>query len=149
MIYYGCELPEDLYYDVEDDVWLRFEDDGTVTMGMTDPAQTRCGKLVNIRIKKVGRTVKRGKHAAVIESGKWVGPFPSPLTGEIVANNRAGFEEDILVANKDPYGAGWIVRLRPSNLDEERNDLLAGQEALEAYQTKIDEHEIRCFRCED
>ena len=49
-VYRGCDLPEDLWYDVERDVWARFEAGGAVRLGMTDPAQTRCGRVVSIRI---------------------------------------------------------------------------------------------------
>ena len=52
------------------------------------------------------------KSLVTIESAKWVGPFPAVLTGEIVATNEAAFHADILTANKDPYGAGWLVRIR-------------------------------------
>ena len=147
MIYYGCDIPEDLYYDVERDVWIRFEGDLAV-LGMTDPAQTRCGKLVAIRFRKVGRVVRQGKALATIESGKWVGPFPAPFTAEIVETNAA-FQEDILLANKDPYGAGWLVKVRPLDLEAEGDHLVTGEEAVRRYMARIDELEVRCFRCAD
>ena len=148
MIYYGCDIPEDLYYDVERDVWIRFEGDIAV-LGMTDPAQTRCGKLVAVRFKKPGKVVKQGRALATIESGKWVGPFPAPFTCEVVETNEATFTENILVANKDPYGAGWMVKVRPLNLDGERDHLVTGEEAVKRYIEKIEANGIRCFRCAD
>jgi glycine cleavage system H protein len=132
---------------VERDVWVRFEADGSATSGMTDPAQTRCGKVVSIRFKAVGRRVTRGQSLATVESAKWVGPFPAALSGEIVATNEAAFRRDILLANKDPYGAGWLVRLRPSDLEAERPALLRGAEALARYRERIDAHQVSCFRC--
>jgi glycine cleavage system H protein len=146
--YYGCVIPEELLYDVEMDVWARIEGD-EVVCGMTDPAQTRCGKFVAVQFRKVGKQVRRGRSLATIESAKWVGPFPTPLTGEIVAVNSEAFERDILIANRDPYGEGWLVRIRPTSLSEEIGLLLSGPEAFEAYRGKIDELEIRCFRCAD
>lgn len=143
----GCEIPEALFYDVERDVWARFEAGGEVTLGMTDPAQTRCGKVVSIRFKAVGRRVLRGQSLATLESAKWVGPFPAVLSGEIVATNETAFKQDILVANRDPYGAGWLVRLRPTNLEAERGTLTTGREAFERYRARISEHRITCFRC--
>lgn len=148
MIYYGCDIPEDLYYDVERDVWIRFEGDIAV-LGMTDPAQTRCGKLVAVRFKKPGKVVKQGRALATIESGKWVGPFPAPFTCEVVETNEATFAQNILVANKDPYGAGWMVKVRPLNLDGERDHLVTGEEAVKRYVEKIEANDIRCFRCAD
>lgn len=146
-VYYGCMIPEDLYFDVERDVWIRFEDDGTATLGMTDPAQTRCGRLIDVRFKKVGKVITQGKNAATIESAKWIGPFPMPFTGEIVATNEDGFRNDILLFNKDPYDTGWLVKVRPTNLEAERDHLVRGEEAFNAYKAKIEDLKINCFRC--
>ena len=60
-VHYGCVIPSDLLYDVEMDVWIRLEGD-VATIGMTDPAQTRCGKLVVVHFRKVGKEIKRGRH---------------------------------------------------------------------------------------
>ena len=145
----GCAVPEDLEYQLESDVWVRFEGDGSVTMGMTDPAQTRAGKIVSILFKRPGRVLEAGQSAATIESAKWAGPFPTPLSGELLAHNQASFERDILVANRDPYGAGWLVRLRPTELAHERQRLTPGGQAFEFYKERIDRDGIRCFRCAD
>ncbi|HVL90205.1 MAG TPA: glycine cleavage system protein H [Actinomycetota bacterium] len=147
-IHYGCVIPRDLLYDVEADVWIRLEGDEAV-IGMTDPAQTRCGKLVAVDFRRVGKTISRGRGLATIESAKWVGPVASPLSGEIVAVNTETFERDILIANRDPYGEGWLVRLRPNSLDEEKGTLQEWSDAFAAYKQRIDELEIRCFRCAD
>lgn len=146
-VYNGCDIPETVSYDVDRDVWVRFEGDGTVTTGMTDVAQTRCGKVVSLRFKPVGRRVLRGRSLATIESAKWVGPFPAALSGEIMATNEAAFKQDILLANKDPYGAGWLVRFRPTNLEAERDVLVRGVEAFERYRAKITELKVACLRC--
>ena len=148
-VYQGCWVPPDLAYDVERDVWARFEEDGTVTLGMTDVAQTKAGKLVSILFKAPGKLLRSGQSAATIESAKWVGPFPTPLSGEIVANNEEVFGEDILIANRDPYGAGWLVRVRPTALEEERHRLVPGREAFDAIRQRIDLAGVRCFRCAD
>jgi glycine cleavage system H protein len=148
-VYRGCELPEGLFYDVERDVWVRRDEDGCVTLGMTDPAQAQCGKFVHLRFKAVGRTLQRGQSAATIESAKWVGPFPTPLSGEIIATNEEAFKQDILLANRDPYGAGWLVRLKPTRLEEEWQSLLPQEQAFERYKAKIDEKKAQCYRCID
>ena len=149
MLYYGCDIPEDLWFDFDRDLWVRFEADGAATLGMTDTAQTRGGKLVNIQFKKVGKTIKQGQSAAIIESAKWVGPFPMPFSGEIIAANEETFKRDILIANRDPYGEGWLVRVRPANLDAERGHLITGETAAEKYKQRIVEMNIKCFRCID
>ncbi len=148
-VYQGCHLPSDLVYDVERDVWLRFEADGTVTMGMTDLAQTRAGKLVSILFKPVGKRLRTGQSAATIESAKWVGPFPTPLSGEIVATNQGAFETDMAVANRDPYADGWLIRLKPSDGELESANMLSGRLAFEAFKMRIDRDGIKCMRCAD
>lgn len=147
-VYRGCAFPDDLLYAVAQDVWVRFEDD-IATLGMTDPAQSRCGKFVAVQFKAVGRVVVKGRAYATVESGKWVGPFPAVLSGEIVATNEAAFQRDVLVANRDPYGAGWLVKIRPTNWEEEKAGLLDAALAFVEYQKKIAELKINCMRCMD
>ena len=113
--FYGCDIPEDLYYHPQYNSWVRFEAGDTAVLGMTDTAQTQAGKLLFIRFKKVGRKIKAGKFAATIASGKWIGPFVVPFDAEILETNHAAFAEDRLLANKDPYGAGWLVKMRLLN----------------------------------
>lgn len=148
MIYYACDIPEDLYYDIERDVWIRFEGD-FATLGMTDVAQTRCGKIAAISFRDVGKVVKQGKALATVESAKWVGSFPAPFSCEIVKTNETGFATDILVANKEPYTDGWFVKVRPTDLESERGHLVTGEEAFETYKTRIQELKINCLRCID
>ena len=148
-VYRGCAFPDGLLYDVAQDVWVRFENDGTVTCGMTDPAQTRGGKLIHVQFRTVGKQFARGRAVATIESGKWVGPFPAPLSGELIATNQAAFARDVLIANRDPYDAGWLVKMRPTNLDAERDFLVGSETAFAEYQKKIEELKINCMRCMD
>ncbi len=147
--WFGCVIPEDLLYDLGRDVWVRRLDNGEVECGMTDVAQTRCGRFVGVSWKHPGKEVKQGRPMAVIESAKWVGPFPAPLSGQITADNRLAFEADIALANRDPYGAGWIIRLRPADFDGESGHLVDADTAFEHYRKVIEEEGIRCFRCED
>jgi glycine cleavage system H protein len=148
MIYYACDIPDDLYYDVERDVWIRFEGEIAV-LGMTDVAQTRCGKIAAISFRGVGKKVMQGKTLVTIESAKWVGSFPAPFSCEIVATNEDGFAGDILLANKAPYTTGWLVAVRPTDLENERGHLVTGSEAAESYKARIQELKINCLRCID
>lgn len=148
MIFYACDIPEDLTYDIERDVWIRF--DGEIaTLGMTDVAQTRCGKIAAISFRNVGKRVEQGKALATIESAKWVGPFPAPFSCEIVETNEGGFARDILLANKEPYTTGWLVRVRPTNLAAESSHLVTGEAAVERYKERIRELKVNCLRCVD
>jgi glycine cleavage system H protein len=148
MIYYACDIPEDLYYDVERDVWIRFEGN-VATLGMTDVAQTRCGKIAAISFRDIGKRVAQGKALATVESAKWVGPFPAPFSCVIVETNEVGFAGNILLANKEPYTAGWFVKVRPMNLENERAHLVTGEDAVEKYKERIRELKVNCLRCID
>lgn len=149
-VYSGCALPEEYLYDTANDVWVRIEDDGAARLGMTDLAQTLCGKLVSVTFQKhAGDRVKRGRTLAVIESAKWVGPFRSPLSGEVLEVNEAAFAADTLIANRDPYGEGWLVRLEPHALDEERHLLADGISAFAEMRERIEREQVHCYRCAD
>lgn len=144
----GCEIPEELYFDQPMEVWVRLEEGGTVVLGMTDPAQTRAGRLVRITPKKAGKVLRRGDTAAIAESAKWLGPFPTPLTGELLEANPAVLADANLV-NRDVYGRGWIVRLRPLRLDEELPLLVTGEEAVRRYREVLEREGLYCLRCAD
>ena len=146
-VWAGCVVPDDRLYDTELHVWVRLEGEEAV-LGMTDVAQSMGGRLVALTWKRPGRVLNRGQTIAVVESAKWVGPFPTPLTGRLVATNSAAFDDDIAIANRDPYGAGWMARIAPTELETERRHLTDGTSAFEFYREFIDAHEIRCFRCE-
>ena len=148
LLWHGCAVPDDLLYDIGLNVWVRLEGD-TAVLGMTDIAQTMGGRMVQVSWKKTGRSYPRGRSVAVIESAKWVGPFPTPLTGELLEVNEQAFAADVAVANRDPYGAGWMARIRPADLRGERDHLVDASVAFEAYRELIDERDIRCYRCVD
>lgn len=148
-VHRGCAIPEEYLYDVELNTWVRLQDDGSALLGMTDVAQSMCGKIVSISFKALGRTIARGRTIAVIESAKCVGPFRTPLTGRIVATNAEAFAADGLIANRDPYGAGWIACVEPSELSAEREHLLDGPAAFPLFREIIERDEITCMRCAD
>ncbi|MEY2340689.1 glycine cleavage system protein H [Acidithiobacillus sp. IBUN Pt1247-S3] len=145
--YRGCELPEDLFYDL-DYIWVRPEDDGLFTIGVTDPAQTMSGRLQKARIKKVGTHLEAGRHVATLESGKWAGGVPVPFAGEVVARNELLLDDPHLI-NIDPYGDAWITRLRADNLGEALANLHTGDEALTALRAWIERYDVQCMRCSE
>jgi glycine cleavage system H protein len=105
-------VPEGLKY-AETHEWLRAEDDGSVTIGITDHAQAALGDLVYIDLPAVGRTVAANEACAVVESVKAASDVYAPIAGEIVANNAtlAGSPEAV---NEDAYAA-WLFRMRPAD----------------------------------
>ena len=104
------ELPGDLLY-TEEHEWLRLEDDGSYTVGITDHAQAALGDLVYVELPEVGAEVDNGGEMAVVESVKAASDVYAPVTGEVIAVNEEldGEPEKI---NADPYGEGWIARIR-------------------------------------
>jgi len=138
----GCVLPLSLHYSVVENTWVCVNDDGTVTVGMTDVAQNLAGPLLHAKAKKVGTVRKQGKPLATVESSKWVGPVKSPLSGEVVAVNDE-LAKDATIINRSPYKAGWIVKMQPSNLDAELKELLTGQAAVDAYRERIESEDIK------
>lgn len=139
----GCEVPEELYYWVEKHVWARDEGDGLLSIGVTDTAQHLAARVVAITTKKVGRQVERGQSVATLESGKWVGPVPAPVDGEIVEVNPA-MTTDPTVVNSDPYGAGWIVKFRASDWSGQQGELVTGAAGVESYRAFLEAEGIAC-----
>lgn len=132
----GCELPDNLLYDVDNNIWYEDLGDGTVRIGMTAVAVAMAGQLVAFTPKRVGRTVKPGKSCATIESGKWVGPAKLALGGEVVSINEdlSGTPD---IANSDPYGSGWMVVVRPEDWDGGKAELVPGTSVAEPYEAKM------------
>ena len=110
----GCHLPDELLYDVENHIWYQELPDGNVKLGMTTVATALAGQLVAFTPRKAGRAVEPGKSCATVESGKWVGPAKSAAGGELVAVNDELIGKPSL-ANEDPYGKGWMVRVKLSD----------------------------------
>ena len=106
------KVPSDLKYTRAHE-WLRTLPDGTVEVGITDHAQHSLGDLVFVEVPEAGRTVTPGEPFAVVESVKAASDVYAPLSGEVTEGNGAlaGAPETL---NTDPYGAGWLARLRPS-----------------------------------
>lgn len=128
------DLPGDLMYTREHE-WLRREDDGSVTIGITDHAQEALGDLVYVELPEVGQDLESGGDMAVVESVKAASDVYAPISGAVVAvNGELGDDPEKI--NADPYGDGWIVRMQPSEEIDE-SELLAPND----YQTLLDEED--------
>lgn len=104
--------PSDLKY-ARTHEWLRQEADGTVTVGISDHAQDALGDLVFVETPEAGRQVSAGEACAVVESVKAASDVYSPVDGEIIEGNAALAAQPELL-NTDPYGDGWIMKIRPA-----------------------------------
>lgn len=107
------KVPNDLRY-AKSHEWAKKQPDGTVLVGITDHAQAALGDLVFVEVPKVGRKVNAGEACAVVESVKAASDVYAPISGEVVAANPdlANAPETL---NQDPYGAGWMFKLKPSD----------------------------------
>lgn len=132
----GCNFPDDLYYNVENNVWARLEQDGSITIGMTSYGCALAGEIVSCLTKKPGKVIEQNKSVATIESGKWVGPVKAPVGGEITAVN-ADLDTDPGVMNRDPYGEGWVVRMMPAQWQNECGELTSAPAMAEAFEAKM------------
>jgi glycine cleavage system H protein len=111
------DLPGDLLY-TKDHEWLRREEDGSVTIGITDHAQSALGDLVYVELPEVDQDIDEGGDMAVVESVKAASDVYAPIGGSIAAVNE-NLAEDPEKINSDPYGDGWIVRMQPSEAIDE------------------------------
>ncbi|MFO1351622.1 MAG: glycine cleavage system protein GcvH [Gammaproteobacteria bacterium] len=123
-------VPSDLKY-TQSHEWVRVNGDGTVTVGITDHAQEQLGDLVYVEVPEVGRRLAAREACAVVESVKAASDVYSPIDGEVLEVNAALADQPELL-NEDPYGNGWLFRLRGAELGAL---LDAG-----AYEKSIEEH---------
>ena len=126
------DLPGDLLYTKEHE-WLRREDDGNVTIGITDHAQSALGDLVYVELPEIDQVLETEGEMAVVESVKAASDVYAPISGTVVAVNEA-LSDDPEKINADPYGDGWIVKLAPAG-DVDDGALMSPED----YQALLDE----------
>lgn len=109
-------IPADLKY-VASHEWLRQEEDGTITVGITHHAQDLLGDIVYVELPEVGEHVDVDAEIAVVESVKAASDVYAPIAGEILAVNEALVDAPETI-NEDPYGEGWFFKIKPDNADD-------------------------------
>jgi len=109
------KIPDELHYTIDDE-WVLPEDDG-VTVGVTDFAQQQLGDIVYVELPTVGDQVVKGEAFGVIESVKAVSDLNAPVAGEVSAINEELIDQPEII-NEACYGAGWIIKIKPSHQDE-------------------------------
>jgi len=125
-------IPAELKY-ASSHEWIRKEEDGSYTVGISEHAQELLGDMVFIELPEVGDTVSAGEDCAVAESVKAASDIYAPLSGEVLAINEA-LEDSPELVNSDAFGDGWFFRVMPSDVAEIESLLDA-----EGYQAVIDE----------
>ena len=140
-----CVFPDDLLYDLENNTWLRIEDNGEVTVGVTSVLPAIAGKLTLARLKSAEVGIQRGQSLGTLESLKFVGPVPSPVSGILLKTNGLIVDRPRII-NDSPYQEGWIASLKPSHLALERILLSKSTESKTLLIKKIAEFHVRCFK---
>ena len=110
------ETPSELKY-LATHEWARLEEDGTVTIGITDHAQDALGDVVYVELPEEGQDLSSGDEAGVVESVKAASDIYSPVSGSVVAINELLDDEPEKV-NQDPYGDGWFFKVEPTDVGE-------------------------------
>ncbi len=110
------QIPSELKY-ASSHEWARLEEDGTVTVGITDHAQEALGDVVFVELPGVGDTLAAGDDAGVVESVKAASDIYAPISGEVVAVNER-LEDEPETVNADPYNDGWFYKLQPADVGE-------------------------------
>ena len=113
-----------------DHEWVRLEDDGTLTVGITDHAQEALGDIVFIELPAIDREVAEGESVATVESTKAASDVYAPAAGRIAEINEAVIEDPGLI-NRDPQGEAWFWRMEPG--DEDNFESLMDEEAYQAF----------------
>jgi len=106
-------FPAELSY-TQDHEWIRIEDDGIAVVGITDFAQHELGDIVYVDVSSTGRTLSKGDIFGSVEAVKTVSDLFLPIDGEVLELNVA-IEKSPELLNSDPYGEGWIIRLKPTD----------------------------------
>lgn len=119
------ELPDDLKYH-EKHTWA-IEDGDLIRVGVDSIGVALAGKIIFIRVKKSGKAIEAGKNFGTAEAGKGVIPLVAPVTGEIIEINPNASGRNVKAVNEDPYGEGWLIKIRPTgDLEAELNNLITG-----------------------
>ena len=126
--------PPELYY-AKPHEWVRREEDGTVTVGITEHAQDALGDVVYVETPEVGDSIAAGDQAGVVESVKAASDIYAPLTGEVVATNE-GLEDAPETVNSDAFNDGWFFKLQPQDISE-----LDALMSAEEYEQLCDEED--------
>ena len=117
------DLPTELRYAATHE-WARLEDDGTVTVGITDHAQEQLGDVVYVEVPEIGLVMTASDEAGVVESVKAASDVYAPISGEVIAINEK-LEDEPETINSEPYEDGWFYRLQPADVGELENLLTA------------------------
>lgn len=122
----GSNLPEELYY-TKDHTWARIEDNGSVTVGMDAFGAKAAGNIEFIDLPMEDDEFDAGEAFGSLESAKWVGGLLMPVSGTVIAVNE-NIEDELELLTRDPYGEGWLIKVKPGNLKDDLKALVHGDD---------------------
>lgn len=122
----GSTLPEELYY-TKDHTWARIDDNGSVTVGMDAFGAKAAGNIEFIDLPMEDDEFEAGEAFGSLESAKWVGGLLMPVSGTVIAVNE-NIEDELELLTRDPYGEGWLIKVKPSNLKDDLKALVHGDD---------------------
>jgi glycine cleavage system H protein len=137
----GFDFPDELFYLVEHDAWVRLDADGNATTGITPLGAHISGEFIEFMAKPIGTAVERERALGMLEMSKVIRSARSPISGVIAAVNER-VRTDPKLINADPYGEGWLVRVRPTAWEADARRLVTGAAipaAVEAYMALLSE----------
>lgn len=136
MMLRGYAFPDELWYLPEWDTWARLESNGEVTVGISSLGVALSGEMYMCRPKSVGSEIEQARSIAVVELAKSVVSVKCPIHGVVVAVNDL-LEDKPELPWKDPYGQGWLARLRPTNWDADQSVLRRGEAIREDAEKRM------------
>jgi glycine cleavage system H protein len=130
------DVPDGLRYHKEH-CWVKDAGQGQVIIGWTDFAQTLAQEITSVFVPDEGKAIKKDQYMGTIETGKWVGKVYAPVDGTVIEVNQAVMDDPTAI-NKDPYGDGWVLKVKMSQPEQLRS-LLDQQGYVEAMKAKLKE----------
>jgi glycine cleavage system H lipoate-binding protein/TusA-related sulfurtransferase len=140
-----CEFPDDVLYDLENNVWIRVENTNCISLGITSVYASLAGKLKQIKFKPVGSLLVKEQSVATMESVRYFGTVKTPISGTLIEINLKLLSHPKF-ANDFPYLQGWFARILPNALEKELSKLHSAANSQETFKSQIRELRIRCFK---
>jgi glycine cleavage system H protein len=128
----GFEFKPELYYST-DHLWIKMEANGTVRIGFDDIISKGAHEVFFMKLSNKGTQVKQKGKMGILESRKYTGPIPAPITGEIIEVNELVVKLGATGFMSDPYEKGWLFVVKPSNLEAELKTLMHGEDATKWF----------------
>jgi len=139
-----CEFPDELLYDLENNVWVRINSAGAIRLGITSIHAALVGKLNQVKFKPIGTNLLKSQGVATIESARYFGVVRTPLSGRLVALNSR-LDDQPKLANDFPYGEGWFVEVAKNSDTSGLGSLVEPRAAVDRIRAQVRDLHVRCF----